>query len=176
MTVLGKTIANGYALTAIVGKKEVMEAAQSTFISSTFWTERIGPAAALKTLEVFEKEQPWNYITEMGSYVTKQWKLIAEKHHISIDTFGIPALAGFSFNSKDALKYKTYITQELLKKGYLASTVLYSSTAHSKNIIDNYLFELDSVFNIIDKCERLEVEIDSLIEGPVCHGGFKRLN
>ncbi|WP_198553764.1 aminotransferase class III-fold pyridoxal phosphate-dependent enzyme [Tenacibaculum sp. Bg11-29] len=176
MTVLGKTIANGYALTAVVGKKEVMEAAQNTFISSTFWTERIGPAAALKTLEVFEKEQPWNYITEMGSYVTKQWKSIAEKHHISIDTFGIPALTGFSFVSKDALKYKTYITQEMLKKGYLASTVLYSSTAHSKVIIDNYLFELDSIFNIIDKCERAEMEIDRLIEGPVCHGGFKRLN
>jgi glutamate-1-semialdehyde aminotransferase len=176
MTVLGKTIANGYALTAVVGKKEVMEAAQNTFISSTFWTERIGPAAALKTLEVFEKVQPWNYITEMGSYVTQQWKSIAKKHHININTFGIPALAGFSFNSKDALKYKTYITQEMLKKGYLASTVLYSSTAHTKSIIDNYLSELDSIFNTIDKCEKDEIKIDSLIEGDICHGGFKRLN
>jgi glutamate-1-semialdehyde 2,1-aminomutase len=49
VAMFGKTIGNGYALTAVVGRREVMEAAQKTFISSTFWTERIGPTAALKT-------------------------------------------------------------------------------------------------------------------------------
>jgi glutamate-1-semialdehyde 2,1-aminomutase len=53
----GKTIGNGYALTAVVGKREIMSSAEDTFISSTFWTERIGPSAALKTLEVMEKNQ-----------------------------------------------------------------------------------------------------------------------
>tara|TARA_R110002072_G_scaffold90476_2_gene202326 strand:+ start:21529 stop:22836 length:1308 start_codon:yes stop_codon:yes gene_type:complete len=176
MAVFGKTIANGYALTAVVGKREVMEAAQSTFISSTFWTERIGPAAALKTLEVFEKEKPWDYITEVGIYVKEQWLNIAKNNNLRIDTFGIPALAGFSFISNDALKYKTLITQELLKKGYLASTVLYSCTAHTKPVINSYLEELDTVFQKIEKCERGTLNIDDLLEGPVCHGGFKRLN
>lgn len=176
MTVLGKTIANGYALTAVVGKKEVMEAAQNTFISSTFWTERIGPAAALKTLEVMEREKPWNYISEMGKYVKSQWEHLAKTNGLDINLFGIPALAGFSFSSGDALKYKTLITQELLKKGYLASTVLYSATVHSKEIIDNYLGELNDIFNILQKCESKVLSIDELLEGPVCHGGFKRLN
>ena len=45
----GKALGNGYAITAILGNQDVMSAAQSTFISSTFWTERIGPSAALKT-------------------------------------------------------------------------------------------------------------------------------
>ena len=63
MAVFGKTIANGYALTAVVGKREIMEAAQTTFISSTFWTERIGPTAALKALEVIERERSWERIT-----------------------------------------------------------------------------------------------------------------
>lgn len=176
MTVLGKTIANGYALTAVVGRREVMEAAQRTFISSTFWTERIGPAAALKTLEVMRDLEPWNYITEMGTYVTQNWKRLAETHRLKIDTFGIPSLAGFAFQSGEALKYKTFITQEMLKKGYLASTLLYSSMAHSKEIIDGYLSELDGLFNTIHQCESGELAIDSLLEGPVCHGGFKRLN
>lgn len=176
MAVFGKTISNGYALTAIVGKRSVMEAAQNTFISSTFWTERIGPAAALKTLEVMEREQPWDYITKMGSYVTEQWKQIASNNSLNISTFGIPALTGFSFESDDTLKYKTFITQELLKKGFLASTVLYSSTAHSKEIIDSYLYELNVVFQTLRKCELRERLIDELLEGPVCHGGFKRLN
>ena len=153
-----------------------MEAAQRTFISSTFWTERIGPAAALKTLEVMRDLEPWNYITEMGTYVTQNWKRLAETHRLKIDTFGIPSLAGFAFQSGEALKYKTFITQEMLKKGYLASTLLYSSMAHSKEIIDGYLSELDGLFNTIHQCESGELAIDSLLEGPVCHGGFKRLN
>ena len=42
IAIFGKALGNGYAITAVVGRKEVMEVAQSTFISSTFWTERIG--------------------------------------------------------------------------------------------------------------------------------------
>ena len=53
---MAETLGNGYAITAVIGKREIMEAAQSTFISSTFWTERIGPSAALKTLEVMERD------------------------------------------------------------------------------------------------------------------------
>jgi glutamate-1-semialdehyde aminotransferase len=176
MTVFGKTIANGYALTAVVGKREVMEAAQKTFISSTFWTERIGPTAALKTMEVMEHVKPWDYITEMGTYIKEQWTSLAKTHNIDMFTFGIPSLAGFAMQSKDALKYKTFITQEMLKKGYLASIILYSSVAHTKPMIDEYLNELDALFNIISKCESGELNINLLLEGPVCHGGFKRLN
>jgi len=176
MTVFGKTIANGYALTAIVGKREVMEAAQKTFISSTFWTERIGPAAALKTLEVMEKAEPWDFITNMGMYITNQWKTLAQTHDLKIKTFGIPALTGFAFDSEKMLEYKTFITQEMLKKGYLAANTIYSSTAHTKDIIDNYLFELNDVFHVISKCEKEQLNIDNLLESPVCHGGFKRLN
>jgi glutamate-1-semialdehyde aminotransferase len=176
MTVLGKTIANGYALTAVVGRREIMEAAQKTFISSTFWTERIGPAAALKTLEVMRELKPWDYITEMGGYVTDKWKEIANKNQLNINTFGLPALTGFAFQSDDALKYKTFVTQEMLKKGVLASTVLYSSMAHSKEIINDYLDLLDTIFNTIKKCEDKTLNIDELLESPVCHGGFKRLN
>ena len=71
MAIFGKAIGNGYALTAVIGKREVMEHAQSSFISSTFWTERIGPAAALKTIEVMEKEESWKVITELGKKIKK---------------------------------------------------------------------------------------------------------
>ncbi len=176
MTVFGKTIANGYALTAVVGKKSVMEAAQNSFISSTFWTERIGPAAALKTLEVMKKEQSWLHITEMGQYVKEQWQKLADLHQLEINQFGIPSLAGFSFVSDNALKYKTLITQEMLKKGYLASTTLYVSIKHNKENINNYMEELEKVFAKIKQCEQGNLKIDELLEGDVCHGGFKRLN
>ena len=69
MAMFGKTMGNGYGITAVVGKKEIMESAQASFISSTFWTERIGPTAALKTLEVMENIQSWKIITDIGKSI-----------------------------------------------------------------------------------------------------------
>lgn len=172
----GKTIGNGYALTAVVGRKEVMEAAQNTFISSTFWTERIGPTAALKTLEVMEKVKSWNVITATGKEVQKGWQDLANSNGLDISLFGIPAICMYGFNSENALKYKTLVTQEMLKKGFLASTNFYSSTAHKKEHLETYFNALDPIFKTIYKCENETLNIDSLLEGPVCHSGFKRLN
>ena len=126
IAMFGKALGNGYAITAIIGRRAVMEAAQTTFISSTFWTERIGPAAALKTLEVMEKERSWEYITSVGSDLFSSWQHLADSHRLSLRYNGLPALAGFTINSSKALEYKTLITQEMLKKGYLASTNCYT--------------------------------------------------
>lgn len=176
MAIFGKALGNGYAITAVIGKKEIMEAAQKTFISSTFWTERIGPTAAIKTLEVMERIRSWEVITNTGIEIGKKWKELAEYHGLSISVFGLPALIGFSFNSRNSLAYKTYITQEMLKIGYLAATSVYVSIAHTKEILDKYFEELNKIFYTIKLCEDDKEDIYKLLEGPVCHAGFKRLN
>tara|TARA_A100001388_G_scaffold277560_1_gene269496 strand:- start:6722 stop:8038 length:1317 start_codon:yes stop_codon:yes gene_type:complete len=175
MAIFGKALGNGYAITSIIGKKSIMDFAQQTFISSTFWTERIGPTAALKTLEIMKREKSWEYVTEIGKKMKRGWQELANTHNLKIKHNGIDALAGFNFEGPSALKYKTLITQEMLKKGYLASNNFYASTAHSKNEIDSYLENLDKVFELIAKCES-GLSIDNVLDGPPCHGGFKRLN
>ena len=176
MAMFGKTIGNGYALTAVVGRKSVMEAAQTSFISSTFWTERIGPTAALATLKVMEDIKSWEIITSIGKRIQEGWKSLALNNGLEIDVAGIPALSTYSFKSEHALAYKTLVTQEMLKKNILASTNFYASIAHNDEFIDRYFDELDKVFSIIKKCENQELKIESLLEGPICHSGFKRLN
>jgi glutamate-1-semialdehyde aminotransferase len=176
MAMYGKTIGNGYALTAVVGTKAVMEAAQTTFISSTFWTERIGPTAALTTLKVMERVKSWEIITEMGNKMRNGWQKLAKAHNLEISISGIPSLSTYSFNSLDALAYKTLIAQEMLKKGFLASTNFYASTAHNDNNLDLYFNALETVYQQISSCETGELQIANLLDGPICHGGFKRLN
>jgi glutamate-1-semialdehyde 2,1-aminomutase len=176
MAMFGKTIGNGYALTAVVGKKEVMEATQKSFISSTFWTERIGPTAALKTLEIMDRIKSWNIITEIGSKMQKGWLELAENHGIGISVSGIPSLSTYSFKSQNALKYKTLITQEMLKKGFLASTNFYACTEHHDIYFVSYFDALNNIYKTISECEKGNIDIDKLLEGPVCHSGFKRLN
>lgn len=176
LAMYGKTIGNGYALTAVVGRKSVMEAAQTSFISSTFWTERVGPTAALATLKVMERVKSWEVITNIGRKMQEEWKNLAERHKLSITVSGIPALSTYAFNSDNALVYKTLIAQEMLKKGFLASTSFYACTAHTDDKFDSYFNALDEVYQLISKCEKGELEAESLLEGPVCHSGFKRLN
>lgn len=175
MAMFGKALGNGYAITATIGRREIMEAAQSTFISSTFWTERIGPTAALKTLEVMERETSWDTITATGLAIRARWQELADRHQLAIEHWGIPALTGYSFQSSQNLAYKTLITQEMLAKGYLAGNSVYVSTEHTPQVLDAYFEALDPIFSLIKECEEGR-EVMSLLKGPVCHGGFKRLN
>ena len=175
MAIFGKALGNGYAITAIIGRREVMEAAQSTFISSTFWTERIGPTAALKTLEVMEREKSWEQITSTGLKIRDGWQQLADKHSIKISHWGIPSLTGFTIQSDNALAYKTIITQNMLSRGYLASNSVYVSTEHKQDVLDGYFNVLDPQFALIKECEDGR-DPSELLNGPVCHSGFKRLN
>lgn len=175
MAMFGKALGNGYAITATIGRRGVMEAAQSTFISSTFWTERIGPAAALKTLEVMERERSWERITQTGLGIGRRWQALAAKYSLPIALNGLPAFIGFGFPLPDMLKYKTFITQEMLKKGFLAATAVYVCTEHTPTIVDQYFEALEPLLAVIAECEGGR-SVDELLEGPVCHEGFKRLN
>lgn len=175
VAIFAKALGNGYAISACIGKKEVMQASQKTFISSTFWTERIGPTAALKTLEVMEREKSWKKITQIGSGISNRWQQLADKYELKIQRWGIPALSGFTIVSDQSLAYKTLITQEMLKKGYLASNSVYACIEHTPTIIDGYFAELEPVFELIKECEEGRA-IEKLLNGPVCHAGFKRLN
>ena len=176
LAMFGKTLGNGYGITAVVGKQSVMEAAQKTFISSTFWTERIGPAAALATLQEMKNIKSWEIITSIGNKIRDGWNKLADSYNLKITISGLPAISTYTFMSKNNIKYKTLITQEMLKKGFLASTNFYACTEHKQNYVDSYFTALDEVYNLISKCEFNDLKIDDLLDGPVCHSGFKRLN
>lgn len=175
MAVFGKALGNGYAVTAVIGRRAVMEAAQNSFISSTFWTERIGSAAALATLSVMERTRSWETITAIGRDITRRWQELAARHGLAITTSGLPALTGFAFQGPNGAAYKTLISQEMLGKGYLAATSVYTCLAHTPEIVDGYFEALDPVFALIAECEAGR-DVHSLLRGPICHAGFKRLN
>lgn len=175
MAMFGKALGNGYAITAIIGKKEIMEAAQTSFISSTFWTERIGPSAGLKTLEIMERTKSWETITQKGLDIKKRWIELGEKYKIPIKTGGIPALANFYFESKKNIEYKTLISQEMLKKNFLVANSVYVCTEHTDKIIDSYFNALEEVFSLISECEQGK-PVEEFLNNEICHTGFRRLN
>ena len=175
MAIYGKAMGNGYAINAILGKRKIMKHAESTFISSTFWTERIGPTAALKTLEIMERIKSWKIITSKGKKVIKEWKKLSKKYNLEIVCTGIPALARFEIKSKNFNKYKALITQEFLKENMLASNMIYFCVEHSNKVINSYLEVLDRTFKKIEECENGR-KIEDFLKSKVSFNSFERVN
>jgi len=141
-----------------------MDAVNKTFISSTFWTERIGSIAALETLKQMEKIKSWKIISEIGKKIKKKWSMIAKSNKIDLKIQGLDALPNFIFNSNNHNFYKTYISQEMLKKKILASNVIYTSISHNENFLEDYFDLLNNLFANINKCENSILNIKKLLE------------
>jgi len=174
MAIFGKGISNGYPLTAIIGRREIMELAQDTFISSTFWTERIGPVAAIASIKKMIKNNVPAHLDKVGKTVQSGWKKAASKYNLNISIGGILPLSHFSFNYENNLAVKTLFTQLMLDKGYLATTAMYASYAHKDSDISGYLEAVNESFETISKAIESN-SVEKLLRGPVCHSGFKRL-
>jgi glutamate-1-semialdehyde 2,1-aminomutase len=173
IAMFGKALGNGYAVNAVVGNDEVMKYAESTFISSTFWTERIGSAAALATLELMKKIKSWEIISATGIKIKKNWLKIANLHKLKIKIEGLDALPRFNFDSKLNLYYKTFISQEFLKKNFLASNAIYVCTEHNSKIMNQYFEILDDIFYKIKKINNSNEDFKLKLEGPCCIGSLR---
>ena len=174
MMVVGKAMSNGYPMAAVIGKGNIMDAAQTSFISSTYWTERIGPTAALATIRKMQNKNVPAHLNYIGEMISRGWEKLAKDHSLDIEILPPNALTTFTFNYENAQELKTLFTQEMLKKGYLASSSVYVSYSHTKEIVEDYLNAVDEVFNIIAQGIK-ENKIFDLLEGPVAHSGFQRL-
>lgn len=174
MAVFAKGMSNGFPMAAVIGKRNVMEKAQDTFISSTYWTERTGPVAALATIgKIRQKGVPARLIAT-GKRVQEGWRHSARANGLDIEIGGIYPLGHFSFKYKNPLALKTLFTQLMLEKDFLATTAFYASYAHKDEDVTEYLNAAEESFGII----REAVETgrpEKYLRGPVCHSGFKRL-
>ena len=169
----GKTLGNGYAITAVIGRGEVMQAAQQTFISSTFWTERIGPTAALAAIAEMETSSAPDHIHQIGDSVQSTWLELAASTGLTMTVGGLPALASFSLTERDPLTIKTYVTSRMLDQGYLAGPNLYASIAHTPVILEGYFTALTPVFEEIAQCD--DQELLARLPDGLAQSGFKRL-
>lgn len=176
IAVFAKAISNGFAMAAIIGTREVMQAAQTTFISSTNWTEKIGPVAALATLKKMKRLNVAKKLQGVGNTVKKIWTNKAEKHGLAITTGGLPPFSNFTFNYGDKHQaLKTLFIQEMLQRGFLASNMVFASCAHTEVILKKYEKAVDEVFEILK--EAIETNtVEKRLKGPVAHTGFARLN
>ncbi len=174
MAVFGKGLGNGYAISAILGRTDVMDHAQSTFISSTFWTERIGFAAALAVLDKMEKHNVPSWLVATGEQINDGWQQLSQKHGIPIHISGIPPLTHLSFLVPNAQALQTLYAQEMLAKGFLLGASVYTTLAYTPQIIRHFLDQSDAAFAVLRRALD-DASVESLLKGGVADAGFKRL-
>ena len=174
MMIVAKAMSNGYPMAAVVGRADIMDAAQTSFISSTYWTERIGSTAALTTIKKMRDKNVPAHLIKIGKLIGEGWEKIAKKYSLDFEVLPPEPLTTVIFNYENALEIRTLFTQEMLKRGYLASPSVYVSYCHTKEIVEKYLGDVDEVFKIISKGIE-DNNIFNLLEGPICHSGFQRL-
>ena len=149
----GKSLGNGYPITAVLGRSKIMKFADETFISSTFWSEKLGYVAALRTLDLMKQKKTWSIISNKGIELQNNIKKLAQLNSLEVEFKGIPSLFTFIIKSKFKRDYKQIITSEMLKYGILATNAIYLSTSHNEKIINFYLKKLNLVFILIKKLE-----------------------
>ena len=175
IVLFGKCLGNGYPITAILGKKKYLKKASRSFISSTFWTENSGYVAALKTLEIMKKKKTYKKVKVIGKKIKTIWKKLAIKYKLPIKIYGLDSIPSFKILSKNSAKYKTFITQEMLKKNILATNTIYISIAHKSEYLNKYTKILDKIFLKIKYCEENRLSINKILKSKVSTSDFNRL-
>jgi glutamate-1-semialdehyde 2,1-aminomutase len=174
IAVFSKALGNGYAMSAVIGKRFVMEAAQKTFISSTNWTERVGPTAALATLRKHGREKAHEQFLRQGKQILQGWKDIGTRHGFTMHVDGMEAMGHFSFETQDFLSYKAYFIQLMLEQGILASNLCYLMLAHTDAHVSRYLSACDAAFAKMAEA-RDAGDLASRLAGNPAGSGFKRI-
>ena len=174
MAIYGKALGNGHPISAVVGRGEIMEAAQTSFISSTFWTERVGFAAALATISEMERVDSPSHLIWAGKRINTIWVNAAQNHGLIIRISGIEPLTHINFEYENAVEILTLYIQLMLEKGFLLGAAVYTTTAYTEEILSKFETATNESFDIIEKAIE-DGSVKQLLKGPVKHTGFARL-
>jgi glutamate-1-semialdehyde aminotransferase len=125
LTVLGKAIANGYPISVVTGKKDVMStAADRLFISSTFFPNSEAFVAALKTIEILERDKVLENIWEKGERFMEEIRALLDKYPVGAELTGVAPMFYITFEKEETGAYKgkrnDFYTQ-LIRKGFFFS-------------------------------------------------------
>jgi glutamate-1-semialdehyde 2,1-aminomutase len=175
IAIFSKAISNGYPMSVVIGREDVMQSAQETFISSTSWTERIGPTASIATIKKFRTKRVSKHLVEIGNIVNNGWQFAADRANLKIEISGLSCLSKFKFKHELDSEMRTYFTQEMLERGFLAAGRFYAMYAHTEKATHNYVDETIKIFKEISELITQD-KLHSKLRGEVAHNGFQRLN
>jgi glutamate-1-semialdehyde aminotransferase len=177
VVVYGKAVSNGFPMAIVIGKQSIMDKAQESFISSTYWTDKIGFVATLTTINKLIKNNVPIHLNKIGNQINKVWSKLSIQHSLNIKLMNdFPPLTTFSFDYGDINQILyTLFVKEMLNFGFLVSKSVYVSYSHTKDYIEKYSEKIDDVFGFLAEGIARNNITRLLGRQPIAHKGFKRL-
>ena len=177
LVVLGKALGNGYAVAAAVGTRAVMEHATRAFVSSTFWTERVGAAAGLATLAAMEQKRSWELLPTIGERVSRLVSDAAASQGVPLRISGLRALAFYDFgDGQHSAALRTVLSYAMLERGFLAGAAFYASLAHTDELLPLYGEAVNESMLTVRQCWEDPERIPGVLGYGIAGSGFGRLN
>ena len=176
LAAFAKALGNGHPIGAVIGTRQMMQSAEKSFISSTYWTERVGPVAALATLQRMEESRVWEHAQKIGAAVVAHWKRLAAKYALPLvvqSEEDFACLAAFSFSGERAAELRTLYTRYMIDEGFLAGSAFYPTLAHSEKDVSDFGEALDRVFAKLR--DALDAKQPILPPEAIALSGFQRL-
>ena len=177
MSVFAKAISNGYSMGAVVGKRDVMEPASRMFISSTYWSDTIGLAAALTTIRELRRRDAVATFFKIGRTIKRALDEAIRETGIPAHSCGLDCYPGFQFDIGDATlqqKVSTLYVQEMSRRGILGWPSFALNMAHSEEDIAETMAAVREVFGLIQRAlER--GNIDDVLEAELRTDTFRRM-
>lgn len=175
----GKGMANGYPISAVAGRKDLLEQIeQGVFISTTFGGDSIAMAAALATLKKLERPDYYEHINKIGSIIRNGIQEKIEKYNLGtvLSVTGMPAHCGVAFEGHGSLSYldiQSVYSQTMIQNGIIVFAIYFLNSSHTEKEAKAYLDATDKAFALIRKAVDNDSVDDILIGGKV-NPVFKR--
>lgn len=174
IAVFAKTISNGFAMGAIIGNAATMSAAQDSFISSAYWTEGVGPAAALAAVRKMRRINVPPHLRKIGTLFQTGWRELGARHAVPVTVAGRPESVLVGFEHPDSNALMTLYTRRMLGHRFLAAAGFSPTMAHEPSHVESCLSAADQVFTELSEAiERGDVL--KRIDGLEKHTMFARL-
>lgn len=174
MAVFAKALGNGHPIGAVIGRRPVMQAAQASFISSTYWTEGVGPAAALATIRKLQRVKAPEHVRRLGEQMRAGWQELGRRHGVPVKVMGHPSILSLGFDHADAAALGTLVTWRMLDRGFLTGGGFYPSMAHEPRHVEAYLDAAEGAFAELAQALQHN-DLHARLAGRVRHTGFARL-
>jgi glutamate-1-semialdehyde aminotransferase len=174
MFTFGKAVSNGFPFSALLGRREVMSSFDDTFVSSTYWGDRIGPTAALSTIDYMKRHSTPEKIRGIGAKIHNIITRSSQLAGVGIKISGPPSLLSYRLLVENWPAALTYLIQEMLKRNILFSDRVYANLAHDDIKLEKFEFCINQVMAALAQRLR-DGNLLASLEGPVKQMGLKKV-
>ena len=175
----GKGMGNGYPISAVAGRRDLLEQiSEGVFISTTFGGDSIAMAASLATLKLLEKPGYYEHINKIGTMILNGIQEKIDKYQLAdvVSVSVMPAHGGVAFEGYGSLSYldiQSIYSQEMLKKGIYVFAIYFLNQHHTEKEVQQYLDATDAAFAQIKRAIKQD-SLDGILFGGKVNPVFKR--